>query len=125
NRANAYLGTVLPASTNLRETLANLRLPEKCAALAGATWYLPRGEDLKSACPEALALPSTAFLRLAVSEPRTLARAIARVAPLTQYPLLGYVGIAAGTRMGTLDMEPAWLPSAIAPVREALPARWY
>src|SRR5438132_2407935 len=38
NRANAYLGTLLPASSSLPTTLATLDLPEKCGDVSGATW---------------------------------------------------------------------------------------
>jgi hypothetical protein len=125
NRADTYLATLLPASAHLPETLAHLDLPERCGDLSGASWYLPRGEDLNAACPEALALPSTAFLRLAIPEPLTLARALVRAAPTTQYPLLGNIGVIAGMQWGTLDMEPAWVQSVLARAAALVAARWY
>ncbi len=124
NRANAYLGLVLPASRSPPATLAALRLPPRCAELSGATWYLPRGEDLSAACPEALALPSTAFLRLAPSEPATLARAAARAIPATQNPLPGNLGLVAGRSAAGLDTQPPWLRSMLA-AATAIPAQAY
>ncbi len=125
NRANAYLGLVLPASADLGATLSRLGLPERCAAMSGATWYLPRGEDLKLACPEALRLPSTAFLRLMPSEPGTLARAAARVLPATQEPLPAYLGMVAGARWAPVGTQSPWLDSLLSPAAMALPVAWY
>lgn len=125
NRANAYLGLVLPASADLGATLSRLGLPERCAAMSGATWYLPRGEDLKVACPEALKLPSTAFLRLAPSEPLTLARAAARVLPATQDPLPAYLGTVAGARWAPVGTQSPWLDSLLSPAALALPVAGY
>lgn len=113
NRANAYLGLILPASADLPATLDALGLPARCADVSGATWYLPRGEDLRRACPEALSLPSTAFVGLAFSEPQTLARAAARVIPSTQNPLLGNLGLVAGRSFASLDAEPPWTRSLL------------
>lgn len=125
NRANAYLGVILPASSNLNATLAKLSLPERCGELAGATWYLPHGEDLRSECPEALALSSVAFLRLAVPEPETLARAAVRVIPATQNPLPGNLGVVAGQSRGSIATQPFWVRSLLAPAVMLLPASWY
>lgn len=124
NRANAYLGLILPASANLPATLAALGLPARCADVSGATWYLPRGEDLRAACPEALALPSTAFLRLAATEPQTLARSAARVIPATQNPLLGNLGLVAGRQFASLDAEPVWTRSMLGRAME-IPSTFY
>jgi hypothetical protein len=124
NRADAYLGLILPASSDLPGTLAVLGLPPRCADLSGATWYLRRGEDLQAACPEALALPSTAFLRLAPAEPLTLARAAARAIPTTQNPLLGYLGLVADRQWAGLEAAPPWARSVLAEVG-AIPSPAY
>lgn len=124
NRANAYLGLILPASSNLPATLAALGLPARCADVSGATWYLPRGEDLRAACPEALALPSTAFLRLAITEPETLARAAARVIPSTQNPLLGNLGLVAGRQFASLDTQPIWTRSMLGRAMQIPSTAW-
>jgi len=125
NRANAYLGTILPASSSPPITLASLDLPEKCADVSGATWNAPRGEDLHVACPEALALPAGAFARLFGTDPETLARAVVRVIPATENPLLGHVGLVAREPWGTLDTEPLWVRSALGWLGANLPAQWY
>lgn len=125
NRANAYLGTILPASTNMPTTLNSLDLPDKCADVAGATWNAPRGEDLGAACPEALALPAGAFVKLTGEDAQTLARAAVRVIPSTANPLLGHLGVAARESWGTLANEPLWLRSALGWIGANLPAQWY
>lgn len=125
NRIDAYLGVVLPASANLGATLAKLGLPERCGELAGATWYLPHGEDLRSACPEVLSLSSTAFLRLAFTEPKTLARATVRVIPATQNPLPGNLGMVAGASWGSIATQPFRVRSLLAPAVMLLPVSWY
>jgi hypothetical protein len=122
NRANAYLGLLLPAGTNTAATAARLGLPERCAELSGATWYLPRGEDLRTACPEALRLSSLAFLRLVPTEPATLARAAVRVLPTTQNPLPGNLGVVAGASFGSLATEPLWVRSVLQWAALKLPA---
>jgi len=124
NRVDTYLAMILAVSDELPRTVAALGLPAHCADLAGANWYLPQGEDLNAACPEALALPSTAFLRLAMSEPRTLARAVVRTIPGTQNPLVGNWGQVAGMKWGTLAVEPLWVQSVIGPLVTSVPARW-
>jgi hypothetical protein len=125
NRANTYLGTILPASGNLPTTLSNLELPEKCAEVSGATWNAPRGADLRAACPEALSLPAAAFVRLTREDAQTLARAAVRVIPATGNPLLGHLGLVARESWGTLDNEPMWLRSAFGWIAAHLPAQWY
>ena len=125
NRANAYLGLILPASGKLDATLSRLGLPERCGEMSGASWYLPRGEDLRVACPEALGLPSTAFLRLALSEPETLARAAARVLPTTQNPLPGNLGVVAGAQWASIGTQSPWLGSLLVPGAMTLPVAWY
>ena len=125
NRANAYLGTILPASTNMPTTLNSLDLPDKCADVAGATWNAPRGEDLGAACPEALALPAGAFVKLTGEDAQTLARAAVRVIPSTANPLLGHLGVVARESWGTLANEPLWLRSALGWIGANLPAQWY
>ena len=125
NRANAYLGTILPASTNMPTTLSNLELPGKCAEVSGATWNAPRGADLNAACPEALQLPPGAFVRLTREDAETLERAAVRVIPATENLLLGHLGLVAGESWGTLANEPVWLRSAFGWIAAYLPAQWY
>jgi hypothetical protein len=59
------------------------------------------------------------------SEPRTLARAVARVAPSTQNPLPGNIGMVAREPLGTIATKPWWLRSIWVPAAMLLPAAWY
>ncbi|HUP96754.1 MAG TPA: hypothetical protein VM073_02370 [Usitatibacter sp.] len=106
NRADAYLGVVLPASSDPASALSRLRLPARCASMIGASWYLQRGDDIHVVCPEVLRLPSTAFLRFAASEPLVLARATARVIPTLQ----SVAPPSLGTMAGPTKREIAELP---------------
>jgi hypothetical protein len=123
NRANAYLGAVLPASHDEKATLARLGLPERCAALSGASWYLKRGENIEDVCPEVLRLSSVAFLKLAASEPQTLADVVARVLPTTQNAFLGNLGIVAGSRFAGVESLPVLQASAWTALASGLSAQ--
>ena len=113
NRADAYLGVVLPASSNPPAALATLGLPARCAPMIGATWYLQRGEDIHVVCPEVTRLPSTAFLRFLSAEPQLLARAAVRVLPATQAVAPPYVGTLAGTTRQEIGDLPWWRGSLL------------
>ena len=107
NRVNAYLGSILAASTDEEETLVHLGLPVRCAAMSGATWDARRGEKLETACPEVTSLSSFAFLKLAPTEPLTLLRAISRVLPAAESIVPGYLGISGeGPIRSVSDLPP-------------------
>jgi len=108
NRTNAYLGVVLPSAGDPREAARVLGLPERCASLSGATWYLPRGEVLREACPEVFALSSLAFLRFVPVDPAVLARTVARVLPALQSVTPSYLGVLGGGRGTTVDGLEPW-----------------
>lgn len=96
NRADTYLGLVLPASTRPQRALALLGLPERCGTMIGATWYLQRGENLQQVCPEVFGLSSIAFLRFLGEEPEVPVRAVARGIPAMQTLSPGYLGTLEG-----------------------------
>ena len=107
NRVNAYLGSILASSSDEGETLGHLGLPARCASMSGATWESRRGENLDTACPEVLTLSSFAFLKLALTEPVTLLRAISRVLPAAESIVPGYLGIASeGPIHSVADLPP-------------------
>ena len=107
NRVNAYLGSILAASSDEDETLVHLGLPVRCASMSGATWEARRGEKLESACPEVVDLSSFAFLRLVLTEPLTLLRAVSRVLPAAESIVPGYLGISAeGPIRSVSDLPP-------------------
>jgi hypothetical protein len=114
NRVDTYLGLVVPSASDPKAALATLGLPDRCEAMAGATWQLRRGEALEEQCPEAFDLPVTAFLRFARDDPQTLARAAARVLPATQALAPLHVGILAGRPNAALADLPPWLASPLA-----------
>jgi hypothetical protein len=122
NRVDAYLGLIIPSSADPRRTLRRLGLPERCERMAGATWYLRRGEDLDVACPEVLSLRSTAFLALVASEPDTLVRALVRVLPMMQAISPSYVGMLAGREQARIEDLPPFLASPLAAAFPAMPS---
>lgn len=121
NRTNTYLGVVLPSAADPLSATKVLGLPERCAALSGATWYLPRGEVLREACPEVFALSSLAFLKFAVDDPAVLARSVARVLPATQTVTPPYLGVLGSARGVTVDGLEPWNRSMLQPIATHMP----
>ena len=114
NRVNAYLGSILAASSEEEETLVHLGLPARCAVMSGATWEARRGEKLETSCPEVLDISSFAFLKLVPTEPLTLLRAVSRVLPAAESIVPGYLGIAAEGPIRSVDDLPPRAMSFIA-----------
>jgi hypothetical protein len=108
NRTDAYLGMVLPSSSEPTTALARLGLPETCAPMIGSTWYRQRGENIHQACPQVFKLSSFAFMKLAVDEPATLGRALMRMLPAVQSVSPPYVGTLEGARGTPLQELPGW-----------------
>jgi hypothetical protein len=121
NRANAYLGVVLPASSHPQRALQLLALPARCEAMVGATWYLQRGENVQQACPEVFLLPSYAFLRFLPEEPEALARAVARVVPALQGMSPAYLGTLEGARNARASDLPWWAFSPLDAISNRMP----
>ena len=113
NRVDTYLGLVAHSSADVTRALARLNLPERCASLVGASWYQARGENLEQVCPEVVGLSSFAFLRLASTEPETLARSLARALPAMQGVSIGYLGTRAGAERASFRELPWWAYSPL------------
>lgn len=122
-RADAYLGVVLPAASKPQHALNVLQLPERCAPLVGATWALQRGENVREACPEALALSSVAFLRFVGEDSMVLARALARVLPAAQSMAPPYLGTLEGAQRVSLRSLPWWAFSPLDAIASRLPGK--
>lgn len=126
NNADVVLGVILPASQNQARTAERLGLPPRCLRSVGATWYLPMGERLEAACPEALSLPRWRLGALLATEPDTLFRATLRVLPQLQDWRLGYLGAVEGSAYAgaaAVRAEAGPLAASIAPAVTALPPK--
>jgi len=121
NRADTYLGVVLPASKHPQLALQVLKLPARCEAMVGASWYLQRGENLQQACPEVFLVPSHAFLRFLTEEPETLARSVARVLPAMQALSPAYLGTLEGEKYANLADLPWWAFSPLDALATRMP----
>ena len=121
NRANAYLGVVLPASGDPKAAMATIGLPDRCEPMVGASWARQRGENLADVCPEALKLSSVDFVGLARTEPATLGRVAARVLPATQEIAPPNLGTLAGGEAVAINALPWWLASPIHAISWRLP----
>ncbi|MEP7068362.1 MAG: hypothetical protein ABI789_03940 [Usitatibacter sp.] len=108
NRADTYMGVLLPASTQPKRALQVLGLPARCETLIGATWYLQRGESLRDSCPEVFLVPSYAFLRFVTEEPEALVRSVARVLPAMYGLSPGYLGTSHGAKLAGVGVLPVW-----------------
>jgi len=108
NRADTYLGVVLPASSNPARALEVLGLPARCEAMIGANWYRQRGENVQVTCPEVFSVSSVAFLRFASGEPEVIARSLARVLPASQAMAPAGLGTLGGSKRLTARELP-WL----------------
>jgi hypothetical protein len=115
NRTDAYLGIIVPASSEPARGLATLGMSEGCAPLVGATWYRQRGQSVEKECLEVPLLSSFAFLRFLSDEPAVLGRSLARVMPATQGLAPAYLGTLAGQKQVAREL-PWW---AFSPLEEA------
>ena len=125
NRADAYLGVVIPAASDTKRAMATLGLPEHCEPVVGASWYRARGETLKDACPEVFKLSSVDFLRLGSAQPDALGRAVARVLPATQELSPPYLGVLEGGSGTQVNELPWWLVSPLHAIVWRLPLAAY
>jgi len=113
DRADAYLGVVLPAVSDTKAAMTVLGLPEPCEPMIGAAWARQRGESLATVCPEALKLSSVDFVRIGRLEPAALGRSAARVLPATQEITPPGVGTLAGEKDVPPNALPWWLRSPL------------
>ena len=125
NRADAYLGAVVPAASSPQKALAALGLPERCAILSGASWYLQRGENVHEVCPEVFQLPSYAFLKVAAEEPEAIGRSLARTLLASQALAMPFLGtMEAAPNRFARDL-PWWTPSLLDALTRQIPVRWF
>ena len=108
NRADTYLGVVLPASSRPQRARALLALPDRCETMIGATWSVQRGENLQQACPELFQLSGVAFLRFADEEPEVITRSVARVVPAMQALTPASLGTLEGATHARASELPWW-----------------
>lgn len=114
DRANAYLGAILPASKDEQRTLGRIGVPPRCAVMSGSAWWARRGESAEPVCPEVGELSPFAFVALLAGEPRTVVGAVSRVIPATQSMVPGYLGISAGAAVRSIADLPPWAMSFVA-----------
>ena len=96
NRWNSFFGAALPAATEPLDFVRALDLPDACAELVHTTWYLRRGRDARSECPQAFALSRVRWLAQLALEPAALARLVGRGVSLSGQWRPGYLGELAG-----------------------------
>lgn len=125
DRADAYLGVVLPAVSDRKAAMKLLELPEQCEPLVGASWSRQRGDSISTACPEALKLSSVDFLLVGRLEPAALGRVAARVLPATQEIAPANVGTLAGGKDVPVNGLPWWLASPVHAMVWRLPLSVY
>ena len=124
NRVDAYMGVLVPATGHPTEAISVLGLPQRCENMVGATWYLRHGENLDEQCPEAYKLESWAFARLAMRQPDTIPRAVARVLPAAQE--LGMdLGTMADDHRVAMNELPWWLRSPLHALQWRIPVLVY
>src|SRR5690606_36688987 len=99
DRSNALLGALLPASADAIRTAHRLGLPESCASLEHATWYLRRGRDVQDECPELAQVSSLRMAQVALREPGTVAVMAGRGWAQATVWRLPYLGELAGGTM--------------------------
>jgi hypothetical protein len=121
DRADTYLGVVLPAVSDTKAAMTQLGLPEQCEPMIGATWSRQRGDSIATVCPEALKLSSIDYLRMGRLEPAALGRAASRVLPATQEMTPPDVGTLAGGKDVPINGLPWWLRSPVHAIAWRLP----
>jgi hypothetical protein len=125
NRFDTYLLSLAAASDDPPRTIAGLGLPRRCEVFIGTSYYRLRGENPDVACPEVFALPATAFVPLALREPRTLAVAMARALAPSQAVFYQIVGVLQGTPDAGVEALAPWARTAWKPLFEWLRPSWY
>jgi hypothetical protein len=71
NKANTYLGAVLPEATNQSAAVKTLGLPENCIKSIGLHWYAPEFQ-VNRPCPEIIQVSRLKLIPLFISQPSTL-----------------------------------------------------
>ena len=92
NVVNTLFYSVLPAAAEPRELAEDLGLDAACADLAHTSWYLTRGQDHRSTCPQAFELSRGRMLATLLSQPTTLTTLVFRALYQSGAWRLSYVG---------------------------------
>lgn len=71
NKANTYLGAVLPEATNQSAALKIMGLPESCKQSIGLHWYAPEYQSNRP-CPEIFKASRLRLVPLFITQPSTL-----------------------------------------------------
>jgi hypothetical protein len=107
DRANMYLGVIVPAARDEATTLSRLGLPARCAQMTGTNGWSPGTGRIEGACPDVAELSAFQFLALVPAEPLTLARAVSRVLPAAEAIVPGYLAISPDGAVATVyDLPP-------------------
>ncbi len=83
NHADTFLGTVLPAATDVGSALKMLGMPDACRSAVGENWYT-RGFQTHDPCPAVRHVSRLRLLRLFLSQPTTFTIPMAHAVALTQ-----------------------------------------
>ena len=84
NKANTYLGAVLPEASNQSAALKIMGLPESCMQSIGLHWYAPEYQRNRP-CPEITQVSRLRLIPLFITQPSTLINPIANMIHKT-YP---------------------------------------
>jgi hypothetical protein len=115
NTQNALFGAVLPAASDPQQMTARLGLPAACAELVHTTWYVRRGRDAQSECPEAFAASARPqWLMALLAEPAAMARLVGRGIALSGQWRPAYLGELAGREYARLPAGPLGLGLSLA-----------
>lgn len=71
NKANTYLGAVLPKTSNQSAALKIMSLPESCMQSIGLHWYAPEYQSNRP-CPEIIQVSRLRLIPLFMTQPSTL-----------------------------------------------------
>ncbi len=121
NRWNSFFGAAMPAASDAAGFARKLGLPQRCADLVHTTWYLRRGRDARTECPQAFSLSRARWLAQLATEPAAIARLFGRGVSLSGQWRLGYLGEVAGGRFERLPVGRAGLGASLADAVARLP----
>lgn len=91
NRADTFLGAVLPLAKDPQQALRVAGLPATCAASIGKTWY-SAGFQANNPCPAVYGLSRTALIPLFLYDPRMIVSPLLGILHDSRPALLPYLG---------------------------------
>jgi hypothetical protein len=121
NTLNSYFGAAVPAASDAVDFVVRSGLPAECASLVHTTWYLQRGRDVVTACPQALSLSRLRWLSALAVDPAALVRWIGRGVLLSGQWRPSYLGELAGEQFQRLPAGPLGLGLSVADAIARLP----